>query len=115
MHQFKKKKLKHCLFHQEYNFFVFIAVSPTDKTAPNDTKRQDDTLVDKSSGDASTTNTRHAGSTDSRTTGGATALGFGTPSSNLFSQGTHDALPSKSQNGCVIFIERCLTLRVLFN
>ncbi|KAK2194157.1 hypothetical protein NP493_2g16015 [Ridgeia piscesae] len=74
-------------------------VSPSDKTVPNDTKRQDDTLADKSSGDASSTNTRHAGSTDSRTTGGATSLGFGTPSSNLFSQGTHEALPSKSQNG----------------
>ena len=98
-----------------YVLCFFIAVSPSDKTVPNDTKRQDDTLADKSSGDASSTNTRHAGSTDSRTTGGATALGFGTPSSNLFSQGTHEALPSKSQNGCVIFIDRCHTLYILFN
>ncbi|KAI0240065.1 hypothetical protein LSAT2_009246 [Lamellibrachia satsuma] len=77
-------------------------VSTSDKVVSNDTKRQDDVpprLFDKSSGDASSTNTRHVGSTDGRTTGGATALAFGTASSNLFSQRTHESLPGKSQNG----------------
>lgn len=87
------------------NINDFFAVSTSDKVVSNDTKRQDDVpprLFDKSSGDASSTNTRHVGSTDGRTTGGATALAFGTASSNLFSQRTHESLPGKSQNGCVI-------------
>ena len=77
--------------------------------ASNDARRPDDEptrLFDKSSGDAGS-----SGSTDSRTTGGATGTGLATASANLFTPRVHESLPGNSQNGCVVSNLPCLLKR----